>query len=137
MNTPLIDISPDQWAIVHKILQQHVPQHEVWAFGSRAHWTAKEYSDLDLVIITDKPLPLEISASLSEDFSESDLPWKVDILDWATTSESFRKIIERDKVVVQESKRGRGIASSWTRSNLGSIAKFYSGGTPNKQTSAF
>ncbi|WP_434782757.1 restriction endonuclease subunit S [Ferrovum myxofaciens] len=122
MNTPLIDISPDQWAIVHKILQQHVPQHEVWAFGSRAQWTAKEYSDLDLVIITDKPLPLEISASLSEDFSESDLPWKVDIVDWATTSESFRKIIERDKVVVQESKRGRGIASIWKKATLDNVS---------------
>jgi type I restriction enzyme S subunit len=29
------------------------------------------------------------------------LPWKVDIVDWAVTSESFRKIIERDKVVIQ------------------------------------
>ncbi|NDU88568.1 MAG: restriction endonuclease subunit S [Ferrovum sp.] len=115
MNTPLIDISPDQWAIVHKILQQHVPQHEVWAFGSRAQWTAKEYSDLDLVVITDKPLPLDVVASLKEDFSESDLPWKVDILDWATTSESFRKIIERDKVVVRESKRGLGMSSEWSR----------------------
>jgi type I restriction enzyme S subunit len=50
-----------------------------------------------LVIITDKPLSLNVIASLKEDFSESDLPWKVDIVDWATTSEPFRKIIERDK----------------------------------------
>ena len=98
---PLIDLRPDHWEIVRAILQKHVPQYAVWAFGSRAKWKAKDYSDLDLAIITDKPLSLDVSASLSDDFSESDLPWRVDVVDWATTSESFRKIIERDKVVVQ------------------------------------
>ncbi|NDU80023.1 MAG: nucleotidyltransferase domain-containing protein [Ferrovum sp.] len=101
MNAPLIDIRPDQWIIVQDILQKHVPQYEVWAFGSRAKWTAKKYSDLDLAVITDKPLTLEVSSHLNDDFSESDLPWKVDVVDWSTTSESFRKIIERDRVKVQ------------------------------------
>ncbi|MDR3212367.1 MAG: restriction endonuclease subunit S [Azoarcus sp.] len=116
---PKIDIRPDHWRIVHAILQKHVPQYAVWAFGSRAKWTAKEYSDLDLAIMTDKPLPLSVSADLSDDFSESDLPWKVDIVDWATTSEAFRKVIERDKVVVkgtsfqsaEQGKRDWGMAS--------------------------
>ncbi len=102
MSEPQIDIRPDHWAIVRDILQRHVPQYAVWAFGSRAKWMAKQYSDLDLAIITDSPLPLATSGALAEDFSESDLPWKVDIVDWAETSETFRKIIERDRVVVQE-----------------------------------
>ena len=102
--TPLIDIRSDHWEIVRSILQKHVPHCAVWAFGSRAKWKAKEYSDLDLAIITDQPLSLDVSASLSDEFSESDLPWKVDVVDWATTSESFRKIIERDKVVVKGAK---------------------------------
>ena len=111
--TPLIDIRPDHWDIVQGILQKHVPQYEVWAFGSRTKWTAKQYSDLDLALITDKPLSLDVSASLSDDFSESDLPYKVDIVDWATTSESFRKIIEQDKVVVQRENAGLGMAKAW------------------------
>lgn len=119
MKTPLIDIRPDHWAIVRDILQKHVPQYEVWAFGSRAKWTAKEYSDLDLAVITDRPLGLSVSAALADDFSESDLPWKVDIADWATTSESFRKIIERDKVVVQEARAGRVMAGEWERREIG------------------
>src|SRR5208282_982191 len=86
---PIIDIRPDYWEIVHDILRKHVPQHEVWAFGSRAKWTAKPYSDLDLAIITDVPLSLDVQAAMAEDFSESDLPWGVDVIDWATTSESF------------------------------------------------
>lgn len=117
---PAIDIRPDHWAIVRDILQRHVPQYAVWAFGSRAKWTAKEFSDLDLAIITDKPLPLSISAALADDFSESDLPWKVDIVDWAATSEAFRKIIERDKVVVQEQQLSLGtVVSKWPIVRLG------------------
>jgi type I restriction enzyme S subunit len=102
--TPDIDITPVDWAIVRNILQKHVPDREVWAFGSRAKWTAKPYSDLDLVVITDTPLSFDLSGALREDFSESDLPWRVDVVDWATTSETFRRIIKKDKVVVQSGK---------------------------------
>ena len=42
---PPIDVRPDLWRIVSSILQKHVPQYEVWAFGSRAKGTAKRYSD--------------------------------------------------------------------------------------------
>jgi type I restriction enzyme S subunit len=101
LDLPHIDVCPAHWGIVRRILQKHVPQHEVWAFGSRVKWTAKPHSDLDLAVITSQALPLKTSADLSNDFSESDLPWKVDVVDWACTREPFRKIIERDKVVVQ------------------------------------
>lgn len=106
---PLIDVRPDLWDIVRGILQAHVPQYEVWAFGSRAKWQAKPHSDLDLAVITDQPLSLEVSAALSDAFAESDLPWRVDVVDWATTSEAFRRIIQRDRVVVQRlRKEGAG-----------------------------
>lgn len=98
---PHIDVCPVHWEIVRRILQKHVAQHEVWAFGSRVKWTAKPYSDLDLAIISSNGLPLKICADLADDFSESDLPWKVDVVDWACTRESFKKIIAKDKVVVQ------------------------------------
>lgn len=110
MKTPHIDIHPDHWAIVRDILQRHIPQCEVWAFGSRAKWTAKKYSDLDLAVFNNEPLPLSLSAALTDDFSESDLPWKVDVVDWATTSEAFRKIIEGNKVVVQEATAESAVA---------------------------
>ncbi len=102
---PPIDVRPDHWQIIRRILRRHVPGYEVWAFGSRATRTAKPYSDLDLAIISDQPLPLALHAALADNFSESDLPWKVDIVDWATTGEAFRRIIEDDKVMVQRRRR--------------------------------
>ena len=101
MDSAPIDVTHEEWLIVRDILRRHVPRCEVWAFGSRAKGTAKAYSDLDLALIADQALSVDILAALAEDLSESDLPWKVDILDWATTSESFRKLIERERVVVQ------------------------------------
>lgn len=98
---PLIDIRPDHWKIVRDILRKHVPDCEVWAFGSRAKRTAKSYSDLDLAIIADAPLSLRVRGALAEDFSESNLPFRVDVIDWTGTNEAFRRIIEKDKVVVQ------------------------------------
>ncbi len=118
---PKIDIRPDHWELVRCILQKHVPQYPVWAFGSRAKWTAKEYSDLDLCVISDQFLGFNTLAALADDFSESDLPWKVDVVDWATTSASFRKIIERDKVVVQEV--GSVIACEWERVTVADVCE--------------
>jgi len=84
------------------ILRTHVSKCEVWAFGSRVHGrNLKRFSDLDLAIITDKPLDSLLLADLKDAFSESDLPFKVDVLDWAVTSERFRRIIEKEHVVVQ------------------------------------
>lgn len=96
-----LDLKPEHLQIVRHILQHRLPGHEVWAFGSRAKGTAKPYSDLDLAVITSQPLDLGTLAALSDDFSESELPFKVDVVDWATTSEAFRAIIARDKVVLE------------------------------------
>ena len=79
-----------------------MPQYEVWAFGSRVTGRAKPFSDLDLAIISQEPLSLDVGATLRDHFAESDLPWKVDRVEWATTTDSFRRIIERDKVVIQK-----------------------------------
>ena len=82
-----------------------MPDREVWAFGSRATRTAKDHSDLDLAVIGDEPLAFGVLADLHDDFSESDLPYRVDVVDWAKVSQSFRKIIRKAQAVM---KKGSG-----------------------------
>ncbi len=101
---PPLDVSPEAWTIVREILRRHVPQYEVWAFGSRVSGRARPYSDLDLAIISEQPLPIDVLAALKEDFSESDLPWKVDIVDWARATPAFRARIAAQHVPVQTSR---------------------------------
>ena len=94
-------VTAHQWQIVHAILQQYVADYAVWAFGSRVDGPCKEFSDLDIVVISDAPLPLALMAAINEAFSESELPWKVDIVDWATTSTAFQQRILTKKLVLQ------------------------------------
>ena len=101
----MIDTLPDHLKIIKNILAEHVPGCKVVAFGSRVTWTAKKYSDLDLAIVSTMPPPPLTMALMKEDFSESDLPFKVDVLDWATTSEEFRRVIENKCEVLQEAKK--------------------------------
>ncbi len=110
-----LDLRPDHRAIVREILQRHVPDRKVLAFGSRATWTAKDYSDLDLAILGDEPLSLRETSALAEDFGESDLPFKVDLVDCARIDEAFRSIIRRDGVAVQVPKTGRPVPVSSCR----------------------
>lgn len=102
----MIKIAPAQLRIVAKILAQHAPGAEVRAFGSRVDGTPKDYSDLDLVIVAQKKLGLTELDELREAFSQSDLPFRVDVLDWNAISDEFKKVIEKNCEVVQRSRRG-------------------------------
>lgn len=101
IHVPSVDLRPDHWAIVRSALRRHVPDREVLAFGSRATWTAKDYSDLDLAVLGEEPLSLRTASALDEALGDSDLPFKVDVVDWARIDGSFRAIIRRDAVTVQ------------------------------------
>lgn len=97
----MLDLSPGQLAIVKATLAAHLPGLEVRAFGSRVRGCAGEFSDLDLVVLTDAPLDFDLLGRLRDAFSESDLPFKVDVLDWATTGDDFKAHIDDMFVVVQ------------------------------------
>ena len=97
-----LDIRPDHLKTVQEILERIIPDREVWVFGSRVNGTAKGTSDLDLVVIAENPLDFKTLGALRDAFSESDIPYKVDVVDWATISETFREIIRKDKVVIQK-----------------------------------
>ena len=129
----MIDLNPNHLATVERILTEHVPECEVRAFGSRATWTSKDYSDLDLAIVGNGPLDRRTLGRLKEAFEDSDLPIRVDVLDWHSISESFRKVIERDYVVLQDgvSVDGAVSQSEWRESPLGDVCtKIGSGATP-------
>ncbi len=98
-----LDVGSGNLPLILSILARHIPSREVWAFGSRVAGRAREFSDLDLCIVGDTPLASEIRAALVEDFAESDLPYKVDLVDWAMTSQSFRDIIAAQKIILRTS----------------------------------
>ncbi|HLN23962.1 MAG TPA: nucleotidyltransferase domain-containing protein, partial [Patescibacteria group bacterium] len=107
--TQPVDIRPCDLKIVQDILHDVLPPDaQVWVFGSRAKWTTKDSSDLDLAIDAGRALTSKEASALADAFEESDLPYTVDVADMWSVSDTFREIIERDKVALQSSgKKGK------------------------------
>lgn len=98
----MIKLTETELDVVKKILATQCPHYEVWAFGSRVHGQPHLYSDLDLVIKSPSPLDWKKIEAIKQAFSESTLPFSVDIVDWNAISEDFKNIIEKGYVVLQE-----------------------------------
>lgn len=96
----MINVSEIQLRIILDIIKKFVPYCEVRAFGSRYKWTAKVYSDLDLSIVGEDKLDWILVENITEAFQESDLPFRVDILDWNAISPEFKKVIEQGYEVI-------------------------------------
>jgi predicted nucleotidyltransferase len=96
----MLDLTPEQLDEVRRILLLHVPGRTVRAFGSRVQGNAKPFSDLDLAVMGETPLDFRQLAELKDAFTESNLPFRVDVVDWAATKEPFRRIIEETYEVV-------------------------------------
>ncbi len=139
-----IDIAPADLVTVQGILSQYVPGLEVRAFGSRVSWNARTTSDLDLALLTTEPLDFALKADLREAFAKSDLPFRVDIVDWAATSEDFQDVIEQEYVVISGSSaktKGKEInlltnnncyaKKAWSLVAIGDIAQIEGGSTPS------
>lgn len=86
-------LEQEDWLIIHKILSEFVPGIQVFAFGSRVTQKAKPFSDLDLALLTEKPISLKLHGSLLQAFSDSRLPFRVDVVDVASIDAGFKKQI--------------------------------------------
>jgi uncharacterized protein len=90
-------------ALLRELLHAHVPQAQVWAYGSRVSGGAQEGSDLDLVLRN----PGQLSAScvgwweLKDALQASAMPILVDVHDWAHLPAEFHRNIEREYVELQ------------------------------------
>lgn len=94
-----LDVNPRHLSMVKEILGKLIPMKTVWVYGSRIKGTAKKSSDLDLVVFG-------VNSSqffeLKEAFDESDIPFRVDLMDWNKIPESFQKNILQKYFVLQE-----------------------------------
>jgi len=66
-------------------------KYRVFIFGSRASEKHSKYSDYDIGIDGEKSLPSETKILIEEAMEESDLPYKVDIVDFSLVSDNFKK----------------------------------------------
>ena len=103
------------------LLREHVPEAEVWAYGSRVSGESHPVSDLDLVL---RGPSLERLGHGFSDFlealEESNIPILIQAHDWARLPKSFHREIERDYVVIAE-RDDRATTRDWLRTTLGEV----------------
>ena len=100
--TRRLDLLPRHREQIERLLREHLPGIEVWAYGSRVNGRGHEGSDLDLVLRGPDlaPLPLDALGNMEEALRESTIPFLVEARDWARLPESFHEEIERTHVVL-------------------------------------
>ncbi len=97
----MLDLDVKQKNIIITILNNHIPTHTVWAFGSRVNGTARKQSDIDLVIIDDTTITDSTLRDLRAEFDNSSLDIKVDIVLWHRLNDIFHKNIEQNYEMIQ------------------------------------
>ncbi|MDR0705468.1 MAG: nucleotidyltransferase domain-containing protein [Planctomycetaceae bacterium] len=101
----MICVSDKELKIILDIIETYASDCEVRVFGSRYKGTAKDYSDLDLVFVGKEKLGINRTGELREAFEESDLPYRVDVLDWNSISENFKNIINKGYEIISAPKQ--------------------------------
>lgn len=96
-----LDVKPAHLDEIRRILSEHVPGFEVIAFGSRVRGDARPWSDLDLAVSGPATLHWNDLGKLTEAFQESELPFRVEVMDWDTASPEFKRAIEQERTVLQ------------------------------------
>ena len=125
-----LHLPPKHRRVLEALLREHLPDVEVWAYGSRVSGKSHEGSDLDLVLRG--PGLKEISLGQLGDFEEavreSTIPFLVEARDWSRLPDRFHQEIERDHVVLLE--RIGGKVPGRQIKYLGEIANIVMGQSP-------
>lgn len=126
----MIDLPEQDLTTINRILAKYIPECEVRAFGSRATWTAKEHSDLDLVVMGREKLPRSVLIKLKSEFENSALPFTVDLVDWNRIPPEFRENIKKSCEVIRSKNQTNVIPEGWAFYKVSEIADVIGGGTP-------
>ena len=125
MATDRLHLQPKHRQILEELLQEHLPEVEVWAYGSRITGRSHDGSDLDLVLRGPdlKKIPIENLTDFEEALRESPIPFLVEARDWARLPERFHREIERDYVVLCEKTLNVFSRSAWTTAAIDDISE--------------
>ena len=90
----MINLDRRSKAIIEALLAEYIAQGSLYVFGSRVSGESDKFSDLDLLIRSEKALPFPELLHLKDELEFSELPMRVDLLDWHKISPEFRENIE-------------------------------------------
>ena len=66
-------------------------EYRLFLFGSRSEGTNRRFSDYDLGVLGPKKVSASDLALMSADLDDSDIPYRVEVVDFQNVSENFRR----------------------------------------------
>ncbi len=88
------DYLPEMKTIIAKYLD--LQKYRLFLFGSRVAGTNRKFSDYDIGILGPEKVPLREMALISADLDDSNIPYRVDVVDFQSVSEKFRRVAMKE-----------------------------------------
>ena len=85
---------------VASIIKTYLPVgvYSLFLFGSRATLRAHRYADIDIGIEGKQTIPFEVMARITGALEESDLPVRVDVVDFAKVTPEFARLAKQTRI---------------------------------------
>lgn len=96
-----LHLEPRHLSILENIIQKY--DYSLFAFGSRVKGNNKKLSDIDLFYFEE--IPNNIIIKLEDEFDESDLPFKVDLIDYHRCDDDFQKVMLQNYICIHVSSK--------------------------------
>jgi predicted nucleotidyltransferase len=94
----MLQIENRHLEILRSILSKY--PYQFYAYGSRVKGTAGKLSDLDLCYREE--IPWNVFSHIREDFENSNLPFRADLVSWELMGSDFQDLIKEDLVLIEK-----------------------------------
>src|SRR3989344_9680740 len=83
----------DVWLkLIQAKVKKYLPSSRAFIFGSRALNTNRAFSDVDIGVINKQKIKGSVSENLSEELENSPLPYRINLVNFQTVSQQFKKV---------------------------------------------
>ncbi len=80
-------------------------EYEVFLFGSRAMGNNRKWSDYDIGILGKSKIPTQILTKVEGELEDSDIPYKVGIVDFTQVSDKFKRVALKNRKLWNQNKK--------------------------------
>ncbi len=81
------------------VISALMPEVKIYLFGSRARGTNGPLADIDIALDGGKKLPMADVGEINDMFKESNIMYRIEILDLYSVTDLMRSEIQREKIV--------------------------------------
>jgi len=86
---------------IKSIVFKHIDpkSYKIFLFGSRAKGKPRNWSDFDVGVMGESPLPIMAQAEVEDELEASSIPYIVDVVDFHKVDQSFKNLALKDAIL--------------------------------------